>query len=102
MTRAKRRKGRVRPLTVARGCRWLRYVGRAAVCELKLWSRLYIKAQGGLYLQIAHKSVSCNKCRGCGYEEDASGETMVSKLGKRLSRNNGRGGKDKDVRTEPK
>ena len=71
------------------------------MCELKLWSRLYsVKAQGGPYLQIAYRGMSCDKRRGCGYEENTSGETMVSKLRKRLSLNCRKGKKDGDVQAE--
>ena len=82
--RTRRRKGKTRPPTIGRNCRWLNYSGGVAVCGLKIKindGRDDVK-YGGC---AVYDDISCNKCRGCGYEEDVSSETMVSRLNRKLS-----------------
>ena len=61
MPTPRRRKGRRRPPTVGRNCRWLEFDGG------------FMCAAGGV----------CDKRPGCGYEEDLDGEPMVQRLRKK-------------------
>lgn len=82
-TRTKRRKGRTRPPTVGKNCRWLTYRGGEAECGLKIKindSRDDVK-YGGCRV---YDDVSCSKCRGCGYEEAGGQDTMVARLTRKL------------------
>lgn len=81
--RTRRRKGKMRPPTIGKNCKWIQYCGGMAFCGLKLKAnnaRDDVK-YGGCPV---YTDTSCNKCRGCGYEEEVGGETMVSKLERKL------------------
>ena len=74
--RTRRRKGRRRPPTVGRNCRWLFYSGGVAVCGLKT-------RQPGRPVAGA----LCDKRRGCGYEEEPG---AVSRLMEKILKKGGR------------
>ena len=84
ISKIKRRKGKIRPPTVGKNCRWLDYSSGAAVCMLKAKTNNG-RSDAKCADYRVYNDISCNKCRGCGYEEDVSGETMVSRLNRKLT-----------------
>ena len=84
ISKIKRRKGKIRPPTVGKNCRWLDYSSGAAVCMLKVNANNG-RSNAKYACRRAYNDISCNKCRECGYEEDVSSETMVSRLNRKLT-----------------
>ena len=80
MMKQKRRKGKKRPATVGKNCKWLVYEYGNPKCGWKIEENNNCED----LIKRIHQDVNCYKCKNCGFEEKNNSEPVVSKMKKML------------------